>query len=228
MVKLSPYISKGLFTTAEAARLIGSDTGSVRRWAFGYRRGKDYPGVIETELPKREGRYTLTFVEFVELFSVKEMRSLGLSWQRIRAALETAQRLFVSEHPFALRHWFADPNGVFVQINVEAEDEDEIFVELIGAGQIAMKETLSEYLQQLEFSPTGLAERWNPRGRDHPVVVDPRFEFGHPTIRGTRIRTEALYRMFRGGEDVETMASAYELDEATISAAIEFEASFSK
>lgn len=224
MTTATEYVSNGLYSTSEAARLIGVDTDSVRRWAFGYRRrDKDYESVIHTDLPKLDDRYALTFIEFVELFSVKELRSVGLSWPKVRSALVTAERLLEAEHPFATHRWFADPSGVFLEL--ARQDEDDVFVELVGHGQIAMKDTLSEYLQQLEFGSDDLAERWNPWGRRAPIVVDPLIAFGQPVVRGTRIKTGTLYRLHAGGESTSTIAQLYDLDVDIVEVAVEFESS---
>lgn len=222
MAHMAAEVGSGLYTTSEAARLIGVDTASVRRWAFGYRRrGREYESVIRTDLQKLDNRYALTFVEFVELFSVKELRSVGVSWQKVRQALTTAKRLLEAEHPFATRRWFADPGGVFVEL--ARQDEDDVFVELVGHGQIAMQKTLSEYLQQLEFDARDLAERWNPWGPNAPVVVDPQIAFGQPVVRGTGVRTATLHRLHEGGESVDTIASLYDLPRSDVEVAVEFE-----
>lgn len=224
MVTFAPYLSKGIYSTSDAARLLGTDAGSVRRWAFGYRRaGEEYEAAIHTELPQVEGRYALTFLEFVELFSVKEMREIGLSWQKIRQGLATARRLLRQEHPFATRRWFAEPAGLFVELS--RGQGEEVLIELFGHGQIAIKEALADYLEQLEFGPDQYARRWNPRGAKAPIVVDPELALGQPVVRGTATETAVLYRMFEGGEDIDRIAWAYELDQADVEKVIEFEAS---
>lgn len=223
LLLMSQLVSSGIYSTAEAARLIGADPAAVRRWGFGYRRDREYEAVVSTELSKREGHYAVTFVELVELISVREMLDLGLTWPKVRKGLETFRRLLEVEHPFAMKRWFADPAGLFVRL--EREQGKDLLIELVGHGQVSMFEPLRQYLNVLEFGPQGLPERWYPAGPEAGIVVDPRVAFGQPVVQGTSTRTAVLYRMHQGGEDIPTIAWAYELDSAEVEAAIQFEAS---
>lgn len=222
MATLSTYVSTGLYSTSEAARLIQVDSRSIRRWSFGYRRrGKDYPSAISTELPKQEGHYALTFLELIELLSVRDMLDTGLTWPKVRDAFRTVRKLMKVEHPFATRRWFADPDGLFVEL--ARDEEPDVLVDLVGHGQIAMLETLEDYLVELEFGPDDYVEKWHPWGPDEPIVIDPKVAFGQPVIRGTGTRTDVVYRMHQGGEDVETIAWAYDLEPSDVRTAIEYE-----
>ena len=57
------------------------------------------------------------------------------------------------------------------------------------------------------------AARWFLLGRDIPVVVDPRFAAGRPSVAGSGIRAETiLASFFRGGESIDALAEDFELD----------------
>lgn len=220
MATASKYVSTGLYSTSEAARLIDTDRRRVKRWAFGYRQ---YPAAISTELEKLEGNYALTFVEMIELLSIREALDAGLSWPKLREALPVVRQLMEVEHPLATRRWFADPAGLFVELI--RDDGPAVLVDLVAGGQIAMLPPLERYLTELEFGPDEVANRWKPAGEDAPIVVDPKVAFGQPVVEGTAVKTAVLYRMHLGGDDVETIAWAYELDAGDVEAAIEFEES---
>lgn len=218
------FLSAGIFSTSDAARLIGVDSASVRRWAFGYtRRGTTYPGAIKTEIPKMDSRYALTFVELVELLFINGFRETGVSWTVIRESAELAKRLYETDHPFAMRTWFADPAGIYALLESVEEEKPDVFIELSGDGQVAMQHTLDRYLQQLEFDLDDVAQRWFPSGQDEPVVIDPRIAFGAPVIVGTRVPTELLAAEYTGPESIESLAWAYDLEEWQVEAAIRFE-----
>lgn len=219
---VSRYVSTGLYSTSQAARLIGTDRRRVKRWAFGYRQG-DYPSAISTELDKLGGNYALTFVEMIELLSIREALDAGLSWQKLREALPVVRQLLEAEHPLATKRWFADPASLFVELI--RDDEPEVLVDLVAGGQIAMLPPLERYLTELEFGPDEVANRWKPAGEDAPILIDPTVAFGQPVVEGTGVRTAVLYRMHLGGDDVETIAWAYELDPGEVEAALEYEAS---
>lgn len=188
-------IGTGIYTPDEAAALLKAPVSEVRRWAFGYARNRgsarvDYGPLIETELPELEGERALTFIELVELMFIKGFRKAGAPWHSIREAASVATRLFETEHPFALRQFFADPTGVYAQL--KEADENESMVKLAGNGQHVFGEIVRPYLGQLEFDPREVPTRWWPRGKEARVVVDPAVSFGRPIVADTSIPTRAL------------------------------------
>lgn len=219
---MTEYLSKGIYTTSEAARLIGVDVRSVRRWAVGYS-GPDrfHKPVIDADYKKLDHRHAVSFLDLVELLFVHGFRETGVSWHQIREAAEVAGELFQTDHPFAMRKWFADPAGVFVEM--DRQTGESVFVELSGAGQVAMKHTLDRYLDQLEFDLDDLAKRWFPAGKEQPIVCDPRISFGTPVIKGTRLPTETVAAEYTGPDSTSEIAWAHDVDEWKVEAAVEFE-----
>ena len=190
-------MSRGIYTVVEAARLLHEKPVAVRRWAFGYRRrGRSYAGAIATDLPPIGDAKAVTFCELVELMFVQGFLRSGVSWPKIHSAAAVARELLGTTHPFAMKKWFADPGGIYALL--EETEGETVLVELSGAGQIAMRETLAMYLEQLDFDLDGFAARWHPLGKDLPVVVDPHLIFGAPVVKGTRMPTSILYRELHG------------------------------
>lgn len=188
-------LGTGIYSAAEAAALIKAPAAEVQRWAFGYarRRGgerREYRPLIRTELPELEGRRALTFIELVELMFIKGFRRAGVPWKNIHEAAAVAARMFETEHPFAMRQFFADPNGVYALLR-EAHGGESL-VRLAGHGQHVMTEVVRPYLGQLEFGPLDVPFRWWPMGKEGRVVVDPAVSFGAPVVAETGIRTRVL------------------------------------
>jgi uncharacterized protein (DUF433 family) len=52
--------------------------------------------------------------------------------------------------------------------------------------------------------------------------VDPKHQFGLPTIEGTNLRAETVYRMYLAGESKALIATLYELDTKQVNDAIGF------
>jgi uncharacterized protein (DUF433 family) len=68
-----------------------------------------------------------------------------------------------------------------------------------------------------------LSERWFPAGRDVPVVVDPRFAGGQPTIWKRGVTVDTIARRFREGrEKVASIARDLELRPRDVEEAIRF------
>jgi uncharacterized protein (DUF433 family) len=221
----------GIFTPREAGLLLHEDTATVRRWAFGYARTREagrkaHPPLIRTELPVLEGERALTFVELVELLYVRAFQRADVTWPAIREAARVAARLYGTEHPFALRQVFVDPEGVYGTL-AEA-DGSESLVQLKGHGQHAMPALVKPYLEQIDFDADDVACRWWPMGRGGGVVVDPLMAFGSPIVEEAGIRTRTLAdavdaeRPAFGDGAVKRVAWTYEIEPAHVETALRF------
>jgi uncharacterized protein (DUF433 family) len=149
-----------------------------------------YEPLIRTELPEIEGERALTFVELVELMFIKGFRRAGVTWRAIHEAAGVAAKLFQTEHPFAMRQFFADPNGVYALLR--DSEESESLVTLAGSGQQVFDALVRPYLGQLEFDPLEVPTRWWPMGKEGRVVVDPAVSFGQPMVAEAGIPTHVL------------------------------------
>jgi uncharacterized protein (DUF433 family) len=218
---MSALLTSGLYSVPEAARLLGEEPRTIRRWAFGYqRRGRFYDPAISPDAPG--SRSILTFMDIVELLFIQGCLKAGASWPKVRAAGEAAARLLQDDpHPFALRKWFVDPAGVYLVLAEEQGDES--LIEAAGDAQVAMREALLPYLNQLYYDRRGLAQRWFPLGPTEPILVDPRRAFGAPIVQEGGIRTDLLAGMHHAGDSVATISAWFEIAEHEVHAAIAYE-----
>jgi uncharacterized protein (DUF433 family) len=225
-------LGTGIYTPAEAAALLKAPPAEVRRWAFGYSRVRDggrkhYEPLIRTALPTIEGQQALTFVELVEMMFIKGFRKAGASWNTIHEAASVAARLFETEHPFAMRQFFADPGGVYALLR--EVDGGESLVSLVGSGQHVFTELVRPYLGQLEFAPSELPTRWWPLGKEGRVVVDPAVSFGQPIVAEAGIPTRVLAEALAAETEydpktaLERVAWLYRIPERHVHAATRFE-----
>ena len=89
--------------------------------------------------------------------------------------------------------------------------------------QVIAGKVFHPFLAEIDFNPkTALAERWWPRGKKVPVVLDPQIAFGAPIVAGTAIRTSTLVRMADEVGAAET-ADAFDLKMSDVEAAQDFE-----
>lgn len=230
-LRAASLVGSGLYTPSEAAVLLHEKPATVHRWAYGYVRKRpnerrEYPPLINTELPEIEGKRALTFVELIELMYVRGFVHAGAPWGLIKEAARVASRLYETEHPFALRSFLADQNGVYAEIR-EIDGGDSL-VRLVGHGQLTFSELVKPYLGHLDFDTDNVASRWWPMGRQSGVVVDPRFAFGAPIIEEIGIRTEVLSAAYEaeGGSDqvraAERVAWLYAVRPDHVRSALEF------
>ena len=224
-------IGRGVYPLSQATRLLCLNShvrhvvtmAGIRRWAYGYhQRGRDYPAGIMTDRFSRETG-TLSFLEMVEIMFIASSLASGCSWPKVREAAIVAARVLAHEpHPFARRQWFADPAGIYLKLASES-GENGVFMQMVGHAQIAMEKILKVYLKQIRFDElTGIADAWFPLGPETPVVIDPQYSFGLPTV-SSGVRTDILAGHHRAGDSIEEIAGWYEVPEHEIEAAIKFE-----
>jgi hypothetical protein len=233
MVAINPkaWIGVGIYTVPEAAGYLHENGDDVRRWAFGYRRrrhGQDveHPPLIHTQLPKVDGELAITFLELVELMYIRGFARAGASWKTIKVAAKTASRIFQTEHPFAMKRFFADPEGIYALIEETVGDDS--LVELVGHGQHTLRDLVQPYLGQLDFDPKEVARRWWPLGCGGGVVLDPQIAFGAPIVAEVGIPTRALSSAFEAEvaagrkAAIETVAWMYEVKPQHIEMSLSF------
>lgn len=234
VVMATPVIQLGvgIYSRADAARLLVVTPSRLRRWVGGYtyryERGREHrtgskPPVVRPALPVIDGKIALSFVELMELRVVKAFISRGVSLQQVRAAADLSIRLFEMQHPFASRRVFTDGKAIFSAVSAGESAPDVIQLSRDKHLQLIFGKIFDPFLDEIDFDPsTALAHKWWPLGRSFSVVLNPRIAFGAPTIEGTRVRTSALARMARVLPSRE-VAKVFEIAPRDVDAAIRFE-----
>jgi uncharacterized protein (DUF433 family) len=75
-------------------------------------------------------------------------------------------------------------------------------------------------LRRLEYGGDKMAALWRPHDR---VTLNPRVQAGTPCIERTRVATSHLAALAKAGEDVQDIASDYELDLDDVLNALDWE-----
>jgi uncharacterized protein (DUF433 family)/transposase-like protein len=225
-VKQPDYVGVGLYSFAEAARLIGVKPSTLHRWV------SEYQGTEGEGLSRRkpvivryfeDGQRLLTFLELVELLFVKLFRREGVSMQVIRKAAAEATRRFDTVYPFAVKRFDTDGRRIFATLR-EASDGERV-VEELGKGQLVFDTVVRPFFRRLDFCADREALRYWPMERDGRVVLDPQRAFGQPIDAETGVSTRALSDavMAGGGQSPATVAEWFGVPIAAVEAAVEFE-----
>lgn len=224
-------LGTGLYTLPEAARIIGTHPGTLRRWVVGYSfRNNGTEGfsdpVITNDIRANGEEVTISFRNLTELLFVNLFRKVGVSLQTIRAAAAEAARRFGTDHPFAVERFDTDGKHIFITLSYDAVEgvPRAKFVEDLNLSQMVIDVLARPYFKNFEYGAQG-AVRYYPLGQHNRVVLDPHRWFGKPIDGVSGVPTRVLYEMARSGEKVAHIAKWYHVDEEAVSSAIEYETS---
>ena len=227
--KRQPYLlNAGLYTVPEAGRLTRISVGKVRRWLKGY----DFcsgPSVRHSdplwqgEIKPIENKLALSFRDLLELRFIDAFIKAGVSWRTMRRAHANAQEELRTTHPFCSQRIATD--GKNILLRQAKEDSDAALLNLV-TNQREFSRIVHDFLKELEFSGDEIV--WWPLGKDRQIVVDPRRNFGQPTVVRSGVPAQILARSVRANCSEDLVARWYEVQADEIRDAVEFEESLAK
>lgn len=209
-------LGKGIYLVPQAARLVGVPARRLRRWLLG---SPDHAAAVPTPPSIFDGHPSLDFADLVSALFIKAFRNHGVSLQHIRRVAEKAAQELGTEHPFTLRDFATDGRRIFRWIGDEVEAR-KLLVD-IEREQYVMRPIFEPLLRAIDYGVSAAAQRWYPIAERHEVVVDPALAFGEPTVGG--VPTRVLYGPVAAGDSPAEVARWYDLSEAEVLAACEFE-----
>ncbi len=217
------YQNVGIYTAAEASRLTGVSSKHVRQWLTSYRatlRKKSFTRLWTPQLPPIKNKLALGFLDLIEVKFVGAFLERGVSWRMIHRAREKAAELYPNaSHPFCTKQFVTDGQRVFAEVHRKTKDRS---AQEMATDPRVFAEITKLFLKQFEFRQTAL-ERWWPLGLERRIVVDPRRNFGQPTLANEGIPTQALAESARANGSVEAVARWYEISAEAVKEAVEYE-----
>lgn len=198
---------------------------TLRSWIS----GRHYPTRIGRRffrpvilVPDRKGSQ-LSFVNLVEAHVLGALRrEHQISLDKVRGAINYLSRELGSKHPLAEYRFQTDGLDLFIEKYGQ-------LINVSRAGQMAMREILTAYLQRIDWDATGAPIRLypytTPQHLSAPkiVVMDSRIAFGRPVLAGTGIPTAIVAERYKAGESIEQLAADYSRDRLEIEEAIRCE-----
>ena len=213
-------IGIGLYTPAEAGRLIQVHPGKIVRWLRGHiANGKLYDRLWEPQADLGEDGLFLGFRDLMEVRVAAEFITRGLSPQRVRQAIVLAGEIIGDERPLSTARFKTDGRSVFLQI-VEADGKMKLID--IFRSQYAFQEVLERSLKNLDYDHYGVPARWWPLGRSRNVVLDPERSFGQPIEAETSVPVSALAAAAAAEGSAKAAARAWAVPVRAVNRAVAF------
>lgn len=210
-----------LYTISEAARLAQVHPMTVRRWLYGEQTpGVQMQPVFAGPSKTSERPVEVSFLQLAEIVIVSQFRRKYIPLQRIRKAHQFARNTWQLEYPFARLSLRTDGARVLRQFE-EAEPGAPLLVLAPESAQWTLPQYVSEAIQAFDFQDD-LASRWFPVGRSVPIVIDPQFSAGLPTIPDRRLTIRAIYNRWKFGQSMDFIAEDYMLQREVVEGALRY------
>jgi uncharacterized protein (DUF433 family) len=221
-------LNTGLYTVPEASRLTRISTGKIRRWIKGYnfRTGRSIrhsDAVWRGEIKPLDNKISLSFRDLLELRFVDAFIRAGVSWRTMRRAHTKAQEELQTTHPFCSNRIATDGKNILMR--QAEEDSDEALINLV-TDQKEFSRIVETFLKELEFSGNDII--WWPLGKRPQIVLDPKRNFGQPTLTKSGVPAATLARSAKANSSQEIVARWYEVHPDEVRDAVEFEESLAK
>jgi len=209
-------IGNGIFTISDIARILGIPYRKVNRWMSDYWNGKlalHYKHNYWIEDTK-----SVNFHTMIEIYVMMKFTEAGVNTNKIIEAHKELSQIYKTDFPFAEKKILDNIKTDKYKIYLQADND---IISLDASKQLNL-ELIKLFFKNLEFDNNTLVSRFYPLGKKHKIVCDPDHKFGQPTIAGTNIQTEVIFRLHKAGEPIPFIANIYDISEQEIKDVIDF------
>ncbi len=207
-----PRIGEGIFLTKDVANILRLPYPKVKHWLseFWDKRFTDGGHSFGERQNKAVNFYTL-----IEFYTFYQLREHGFSAQQIQKAYKVIGNDLKTKYPFANEILRVDDKHIWYEYLGELMKVDD-------KRKLYIKQLLEPFLHKIDYNADAIAERYFPLGKQKKIIVDPRHQFGQPTVFGTNIKAQTLYDLHQGGETNENIGFLYDLSVDEVNDAISF------
>jgi uncharacterized protein (DUF433 family) len=200
----------------EAARYAQLSSQTVAKWHT--RPGANRRSTLST----KEKGAALSYLQLIEVAVVSSFRKSGVKLKKIQAAREYLSKQLEAEFPFAAYRFKTDGKELWMDYaQFEAKSGDKTLLAASQGGQLAWSDIIGR-LHEFDYeNDRDLAIRWHVAGRDQNVIIDPRIQFGAPSVEG--VATWAFKGRWDAGEDLDDIADDFGLSNSDVLGALRFE-----
>lgn len=214
-------LETGIFTVAEASRLIRASEQKLRGWIAGYpRRGEP---ILQNELGWLEGKLAFSFTNLMEMRFLVFFAAEGIHLNSLRFMAQEARQILRHPHPFATNTLFkTDGKRIYADI-IERSGDNKLYN--LHAKHFEMAPIIERTLKkEIVYDPSGFARHWRPRPELAPnVIIHPKHAFGQPMLKDSGVPVRALIDALKSGETVRAVSRWFEVPEQHVREAEKFD-----
>jgi len=203
------------YRIGEAARYAHISPQTVANWhqpSNANRRGT---------LSNKDKGQALSYLQLIEVAVVSNFRKAGISLAKIRAAREYVSKQLEAEFPFAEYRFKTDGRELWMDYaQIEAEMGDRKLLAASQGGQLAWADIIGR-LKEFDYEDDKLAVRWHVAGKGKNIIIDPRIQFGAPSVNG--VPTWVFKGRWEAGETLDDIIADFGVTSSALFAALQFE-----
>jgi uncharacterized protein (DUF433 family) len=214
-----------LYTVKEAARYLGIDSATLTTWLYGrsYRTKAEGTKFWEPVItPASQDLRLLSFFNLAEAHILAATRYRHkVPFPNVRTAISTVVERFPSarSHPLLSHDFFTDGKYLFIQ-QIEKMLN-------ISSDQLHFEQIMSRYLERVvrdeQDNPFKVFPLVQGMGEEEKVVsIISGVSSSRPVIDGTGVQVAVVWRRYRAGEEVQSIAEDLEIPEHKIRRAIDY------
>lgn len=220
---MSHLVGIGIYSPAEASRLVGVPAAKIRRWLNGHEaNGKFYDPLWTPQARLEDGELFLGFRDLMEVRVAAAFIASGVPALRVREAICVARAEHGLDHPLSLDRFRYSGREIFLRV-FERNENGEERERLLNTfrKQYAFKEVLEPALKHIEFTD-GKPSAWWPNGKSGLILLDPERAFGQPIDAKSSVPTTVL-AVNAKANGAEATAKAFDVPLASVRRAVAFE-----
>jgi hypothetical protein len=222
--QMTNLVGLGLYTPAEAGRLLHVSPAKICRWLRGHHaNGRNYSRLWKPQIDLNDGHIYLGFRDLMEARIADKFINYGISAQRVRSAILLAREIIGQERPLSTDRFRTDGRDIFFRV-FEKDEEGEERERLLNLfrRQYEFRQIIEPLLRSVDFDTTGEPTHWWPAGKRRGVVVDPLRSFGQPIEVSSSVPTAILAAAGRL-EGLSAAARGFDVSTKAIRNAMQFE-----
>ena len=224
MAKLDLFRTGKAYTVTEASRLAKTSPANVRRWLLGYQHTAGSMAPVFGKKTKGDDPLAVSFLELAEIIVVLGFRKRGVLLKELRGAHRCLSGRFNLQYPFASTTLAEKGGRVLAEYESELGHPPKLAIPTMN-GQFLLPHVVKARLMRFDFhSEDSLAVRWFPYGKNVPIVVDPEFGGGKPTVFGRGLTTDIIVRRSKFGESVDSIANDFQLQKSKVETVLHYAA----
>lgn len=200
-----------IYSISQAAHYLTIPTATIRSWV----RGRSYPTRTggKRRFPRvillpNDDANLLSFFNLVEAHVLRAFRQEHkIRLGHIRTALDYVTNRFGWKRPLIEQRFQTDGIGLLI-------DHLGQLIDASAAGQTVMKKVVEAHLKRLEWEDNVVSclypfTRLNEFDSPRSVLIDPRFSFGRPILKQSRVETTVIAERYKAGDSIAHLAKDY-------------------